>query len=98
MASGLPYEEVEKKLWLTAELYNCDKLCKFCYSNFINNVLKYTEISECEELTVGQFADRHPFGIYLIRVPFHLTCIIDGVCYDIWDCRDEVCDRVWTTK
>lgn len=94
MASGLPYKEVSQKLWLTAELYNCDKLCKYCYSNYINNVMKAKEVN-CENLTVGEFADKHPKGIYLIRVPLHLTCIIDGTCYDIWNCLDEICDTVW---
>lgn len=94
LASGLPYKEVENKLWLTAELYDCDRLCKFCYSNFLNNVLKYKEVN-CNMLTVGEFADKHPVGTYLIRVPNHLTCIIDGVCYDLFDCRDSLCDTVW---
>ena len=94
MASGLPYEEIEKKLWLTAELYNCDRLCKYCYSNYINNVMKAKEVN-CESLTVGEFADRHPKGTYLIRVPLHLTVVKDGICYDIWNCLDEICDTIW---
>ena len=94
LASGLPYEEVEHKLWLTAELYNCDRLCKFCYSNFIKHVLGYKEVN-CDDLTVGEFADKHPIGIYLVRIEGHLTCIIDGICYDIWNCLDEICDTVW---
>lgn len=93
-ASGLPYEEVCEKLWLTAELYECDRLCKFCYSNFISSVLKYKEVN-CDRLTIGEFADKHPYGTYLIRVPNHLTVIQDGVLYDIWDCRSELCDTVW---
>lgn len=93
-ASGLPYEEVYEKLWLTAELYECDRLCKFCYSNFISSVLKYKEVN-CDRLTIGEFADKHPYGTYLIRVPNHLTVIQDGVLYDIWDCRSEICDTVW---
>jgi hypothetical protein len=93
-ASGLPYEEVYQKLWLTADLYECDRLCKYCYSNFISNVLKYKEVN-CDRLTIGEFADKHPYGTYLIRVPNHLTVIQDGVLYDIWDCRSEICDTVW---
>lgn len=94
LASGLPYEEVWRKLWLTAELYECDTLCKFCYSNFITNVLKYKEVN-CHNMTVGEFADRHPFGTYLVRIEGHLSTIINGCVYDIWDCRDALCDTVW---
>ena len=94
LASGLPYPEIRKKLFHTAKLFNCDKLCKFCYSNFIKSVLQYKEVN-CHNLTIGEFADIHPTGIFLVRVPNHLTCIIDNCIYDIWDCRDEICDTVW---
>lgn len=94
LASGLDYEEVEYKLWLIGELYGCDGLNKFCYSHFIRDFLCGKEV-ECENLTVGEFAHRHPVGTFLIRIPNHLTCIIDGVCYDIWRCLDEKCDIVW---
>lgn len=93
-ATDMPYEEVSRKLWLTADLYNCDRLCKFCYSNFINNVLKYKEVN-CDRLTIGEFADLHPYGTYLIRIEGHLTVIRDGVLHDLWDCRRELCDTVW---
>ena len=97
-ASGLPYKEIYEKLWLTARIFNCDRLCKFCYSNFINYVLKYKEVN-CDNLTIRQFAEKHPYGTYLIRINGHfnghLTCIRDSVLYDIWDCRDELCDTVW---
>lgn len=93
-ASNLPYSEIRKKLWLTAELYDCNRLCKFCYGNFITNVLKYKEVN-CDGYTVGKFADDHPYGTYLIRVPSHLTVISNGDLYDIWDCRSEICDMVW---
>ena len=56
--------------------------------------MKAREVN-CESLTVGEFADRHPEGTYLIRVPFHLTVVKDGICYDIWQCLDEVIDTVW---
>jgi hypothetical protein len=91
---GLPYPLVRKKLWLTARLYNCEKLCKFCYSNFITYVLKCREVN-CDDLTIGEFADKHPFGTYLIRIEGHLTVVKDNCLYDIFDCRDEFCDTVW---
>ena len=94
LASGIPYHTIRKKLFHTARLFNCDKLCKFCYSNFIRSVLQYKEVN-CDNQTVGQFADLHPEGTYLIRVPNHLTCVIDGCIYDIFDCRYEVCDTAW---
>ena len=97
LASGLPYEEVEDKLWLTAELLNCDMLCRFCYKNFIENILKYPEV-ETDDMTVDEFADAHPYGTYLVRVPNHLTVVVDNVIYDIWDCRDEISTIAWQAE
>lgn len=93
-ATGLPYNTVYEKLWLTADLYDCDRLCKHCYSNYLRNVLGYKEIN-CDRLTIGEFADKHPYGIYLIRIANHLTVIKDGTLYDTFDCRKEICDIVW---
>lgn len=97
LASGLPYEEVEDKLWLTAELLNCDMLCRFCYKNFIENVLCYEEV-ETDDMTVEEFADTHPFGTYLIRIPNHLTICINDTIYDIWDCRDQITTIAWQAE
>jgi hypothetical protein len=93
-ASGLPYDVIREKLWITAELYDCERLCKYCYSNFITNVLKYKEVN-CDSLTIGEFADKNPFGTFLIRISGHLTVIKDGVLYDTFDCRRRMCDTVW---
>ena len=64
LVSALPYREIEYKLWLVGELYDCDCLCRFCYEHLIEDVLGYRKMN-CEDLTVGEFADRHPIGIYL---------------------------------
>ena len=97
LASGLPYEVVERKLWLTGELFDCDCLCRFCYEHFIEDVLGYRKVN-CESLTVGEFAEKHPVGTYLIRVPNHLTLIREGICYDTFSPLDEVCDIVWEVR
>lgn len=94
LASGLPYETIKHKLWLNGELYDCDCLSKFCYANFIENVLGYKQVP-CDNLTVGEFADKHLYGTYLIRIANHLTCVKDGICYDTWNCLNELCDIVW---
>ena len=94
LGSDLPYEEVKEKLWLTASLFNCDKLCKFCYSRFIETVLGYPQVN-CDEMTIGEFADKNPFGKYLVRIQGHLTTVVNGDVWDIWDCRDEFCDIAW---
>ena len=97
LATGLPYAEIRKKLFHTSRLLNCSKLCPACYSNLLDDIFKYQRVF-CKGYTVGEFADAHQGGIYLVRVPSHLTTIINGKIYDIWDCRNEWCDIVWEVE
>ena len=94
LATGLEYEEVEEKLWLTAELLNCCELCVSCYRHLLDDVFKFQRV-ECDGLTVGEFADLYPYGTYLVRMNGHLSCIINNSIYDIWDCRNEWLTDAW---
>ena len=94
MASGLPYADIRKKLYHTAELLDCEKLCVCCYHHLIEYVLG-AKPCNCVGLTVGEFAQEHPRGTYLIRIRGHLTTLIDGIVYDIWNCTGKMCDYAW---
>jgi hypothetical protein len=39
--------------------------------------------------TVRSFAEAHPSGAYVLRVANHLTCVVDGKYYDLWDCGNR---------
>ena len=98
LATGLPYEDVEDKLWLTAELLGCVDICPFCYRNLLENVFQFREVNP-NNMTIREFADTHSYGTYILRIPSHLTCIIDGDLYDIWDCRDsETITDAWQAE
>lgn len=97
LASGLPYTKVRKKLFHTAKLLDCEKLCPTCYSFAIQEVLGGVP-KNCDGMSVGEFADKHPQGIYLIRISGHLTCVIDNQIFDIWDCRHRMCDLAWQIR
>ena len=94
LASGLDYKEVQEKLFYTAKLLNCEKLCVCCYRHLLDDVLKYRRV-DCDGLMVGEFADTYPNGTYLVRMNGHISCIIDGTIYDIWDCRGEWLTDAW---
>ena len=98
LASGLPYEAIEDKLYLTSKLFECPKLCICCYENLLNYVFNYENIYGVEGMSIGDFADKFPYGVYLVRVEGHLTCVIDNHIMDIWDCRDKIVDLVWEVK
>lgn len=46
----------------------------------------YDKVCE-EEMTVGEFAYENPDGIFLVTMPSHITCIVDGEIVDTFDCR-----------
>ena len=97
MASGLPYTEVQKKLKLIAELFNCEKLCVCCYRHLLDDVFKYRRVN-CDGLLVKEFANRNPFGVYLLRINGHITCVVDGTIFDLWDCRNEFITDAWRVE
>lgn len=84
LATGLPYEEVQEKLWLVGELLECEPTCIFCYRFLIEDVYKIKPVPS-ENLYPAEFADKYPEGIYLLRMEGHIACLIDGVIYDIFD-------------
>jgi hypothetical protein len=95
LASELPYATIRRKLRYTARLLDCEKLCPTCYGFFIQEVIGGIP-KNCDGLTVGEFADLHPKGTYLIRIQGYLTCIKEpSTIYDIWDCRERLCDLAW---
>lgn len=96
LASGLPYSTIRKKLFHTKELLDCESsYCPTCYSFLVQEVLGGVP-KNCDEMTVGEFADHYPYGTYLVRIEGHLTCIkAPATIYDIWDCRSKKCSLAW---
>ena len=40
--------------------------------------------------TVGDFADEHPKGRYVLGTGTHAVAVVDGIVLDTWDSRNEV--------
>lgn len=67
--------------------------------NFIEPLLDSRYKRQCfNDLTVGEFAENHFFGTYLITMNGHITCCIDGVIYDTFNCLDRKIKCVWQVK
>lgn len=97
LASGLPYPTIRKKLFHTSRLLNCEKLCVCCYKHLLDDVFKYKRVN-CDNMTVNDFADLHYKGTYIVRMNGHISCIINGNVYDIWDCRNHLLTDAWKVK
>ena len=48
--------------------------------------------------TVEEIAEHYPNSKLLLRLDGHLTCCINGNCYDIWDCTNESVDVYWVVE
>lgn len=67
--------------------------------NFIEPLLdsRYERI-DYEDLTVGEFAENHPIGTYLLTMNGHITTCSQGCIYDTFDPRDRVLWSSWRVK
>ena len=64
--------------------------------NFIEPLLDSRYDRMCyQNMYVGEFAEEHPKGTFLITMKGHITCCIDGVIYDTFDCRDRIMWCAW---
>ena len=89
------YYTIQEKLKLIGELFDCMFLCECCYKHLLDSVYDLQRYEEFKGMTIEEFADMYPNGTYLIRIEGHLTCLVDGIIYDIWDCTDKIIDIVW---
>ena len=92
------YYKIQEKLHLVAELFECEYLCVCCYKYLLDNVYDLKRIEEVKGMTVEEFANHFPIGVFIVRVEGHLTCVIDNNIMDIWNCKDEIVDLVWEVK
>ena len=97
-ALDLNYYEVKNKLELVGALFECEKLCVCCYKFLLDNVYNLERIEEYRGLTIKEFMRYNPYGTFIIRVDGHLTHCKNGICFDIFDCTDEIVDIVWIVK
>lgn len=93
------YYEIDKKLYLVSELYDCDKLCVCCYKFLLDNYYGFPRMRiEPFSMTVNEFVDYYNYGTYLLRLDGHLTACIDGKIQDTWDCGDELIEIAWVVE
>jgi hypothetical protein len=94
-ATGLKYDAINNLLELTAEDFDCDKLCICCYDYLLTGILCYRRINCNFDKTVSEVSESYPNDKLIIRVDKHLTSSIRGTVLDIWDCSNELVDCYW---
>lgn len=94
-ATYLNYNAVANLLDLTADMYNCERLCVCCYHNLLEDILCYKPHYCNNKEKVKDIAKKHNDRRVIIRIKQHLTCSIYGNILDLWDCENEYVDCYW---
>lgn len=65
-------------------------------SRFVKHLLdkKYKRIPY-KEKTIGEFAENHPIGRYILTTKGHIVACIDGFVVDTWDSTKRQIEYVW---
>lgn len=91
LALQTPYYRIVELLNQNGEFYSCDEICLCCYEKLLNNLgFEKKNAYNKKVKDIAQYG-----SVVLIRIPGHLTCSIDGVIFDIWDCSEKEADCYW---
>ena len=98
-ASGRGWDHIYREL--------CDIGFKLkCMPNDMEAVVEWLKINGFKEgvikvvkgskrPTVGGFLKERSQGVFVLRVANHLTVGVNGVLYDLWDCREKCVYKYW---
>jgi hypothetical protein len=94
LATGKTYQEVTKEL---NDLKRCLGAKKFSNNNVWKEYVKincwkklsFPAIKGESRMNGYSFCKRFPKGKYILNMAHHLTCCVDGIIYDTWNCLDK---------
>lgn len=96
LATDTDYHDIQRLLFENGGINECDELCVDCYSIILCEI--GYKIYNGRGATVEEIAEHYPNSKLLLRLDGHLTCCINGNCYDIWDCTNESVDVYWVVE
>jgi len=79
--------------------FNSYKESKFLYK-YLQGFprLIFKAIKGEPRIKADDFTMLHPKGTYIVKLAGHITCIIDGVILDTWDCGYRSVYTAWEVK
>ena len=61
-----------------------------------NGFYRHAIPNSCPEcFTIGDFAEEHPHGVYVVGTGTHVVTVKDGVIWDSWDSSEEIPQYYW---
>ena len=81
-------------------LYNVPS-ANACWGRYLRSIgyRRYIVPDTCPDCyTVGQFAEDHPEGTYILALSGHVVCVCDGMIWDSWDSSNENILYYWVKE
>lgn len=97
LALGIEYYEVIELLYRFSDRHRCDMLSKECYGKMLGDDFRLPKFT-VKDKTVREVASDFSENILIVRVKNHLTTVIYGDIFDIWDTSDEIVDCFWIVR
>ena len=99
-AENRDYMEVQRELNRLKKETHCD------YFNDRKNIIAYMQkhgyiklsfpaVKGEPRMNGERFCQAYPKGRYILNMAGHLTCCVDGVIYDTWDCSQKCVYNAW---
>lgn len=96
-ALDIPYYAVVDMLLHNGKFYSCDTLCVACYEKLLDYDFGLPHFIG-DGKTAGEIAKEFSKDVLLLRMDGHLSCSINGMIYDIFDCSDEEVTDFWIVE
>lgn len=97
------YMEVQRELNHLKKETHCD-----CYNDRKNITaymqkhgyikLSFPAVKGEPRMNGERFCQAYPKGRYILNMAGHLTCCIDGIIYDTWDCSQKCVYNAWKVQ
>lgn len=102
-AENRDYMEVQRELNRLKKETHCD------YFNDRKNIAAYMQkhgyiklsfpaVKGEPRMNGERFCQAYPKGRYVLNMAGHLTCCVDGVIYDTWDCSQKCVYNAWKVR
>ena len=101
IATGKGYTEIQKELNRLKKVTGCEKFNdNRNYKYYLEKILRCKKLSfpaqaGFSRMNGERFCQEYPSGKYILRMAGHLSCCVDGVINDTWDCSEKCVYNAW---
>ena len=95
-ATGMEWGEIYLRLCIQGYLDGDMPSANACWSIGYRRYIVPDTCPDC--YTVGQFAEDHPKGTYILALSGHVVCVQNGTIWDSWDSSNENILYYWVKE